>query len=216
MKTVVHNLREGTRFRGLTWLAPALLVPLAVMGVTTPSYLSYRAAVREELSAKADYEYARQTESEWKALGNASERLAQLDEMSTMLEELIPGWQEELVVHGAVRDAARHVGLDLTRIQMTEPERIGDAIQGKVVVERGVVLTAEGDRDSALALVDRLRSQGWPTCVHAFDANADHGRGEHFGYEMRLGVFHYAPAADFIVPETEETEGIPTLEEPIQ
>ncbi len=216
MRATVHNLRDGARYRRLVLLAPALLVPIAVMGVTTPSYLEYREALRQESVAQSGFEYAQQKQREWQALGDVTEQVALLDEMNHMLRDLIPGWQEELVVHGAVRDAARHVGMDLTRIQMSDPERRGEALQGQVVVERNIALSAEGHRNAALALIDRLRSQGWPTCVHAIDANADHGPGGHYGYELRLGIFHYAPAANFITPETEEQEGIPTLEEPIE
>ena len=216
MKNVVHNLRDGSRYQRIVLLVPTLLLPIAAMGVTTPSYLTYRDAVHQESVAQEGFEYARSKQSEWRSLGSIESRMADLSEMNEVLTSLIPGWQEELVVHGAVRDAARYIGMELTRIQMSEPERLGEAVEGQVVVERGVALTAEGNRDSALQLVDRLRSQGWPTCVHSMDANADHSGADRFGYELRLGLFHYAPAEDFVITVSDEEEGIPTLEEPIE
>jgi len=216
MKNIVHNLRDGSRFRRALVLVPAVLLPISAMGITTPSYLRYRDAVSNETAAKEGFAYASSKQAEWKGLGSIESRLASLEEMNQMLESLVPDWQEELVVHGAVRDAAQMVGMTLTRIQLSAPERIGEAVLGKVVVEREVSLSAEGTRDGAQRLIDRLRTQGWPTCLHAIDANADHSSRNTYGFELRLGVFHYAPAEDFIEEESEEDlDGIPTLEEPI-
>ena len=216
MKSVINNLRDGVRYRRAALLVPTLLLPIAAMGITTPTYLEYRSAKHDERIALEGFSYAAQMQSQWRSEGDIAARLSSLEEVNAMLKDLIPDWQEELVVHGAVRDAAGHVGLQLSRIQMSDPERRGAAVQGYVVVERMVSLAGEGPGDAALDLVDRLRGQGWPTCVHSLDANADMGSRDRFGFELRLGIFHYAPAADFVLPDPIGEEGIPTLEEPIE
>jgi len=211
---VVHNLREGRTLRQLLLLAPGLLIPLGLMGVTTPSYLEYRTASRNERAAQVGYSYAQERQQQWAALGSVDQRLEELQTINRTLQGLFPAWQEELVVHGAVRDACEAVGLQLSRIQMVEPVRTGPAIEGKVVVERAISLTGSGHGGALLELVDRLRSQGWPTCVHALDANLDLSREDLYGYEVRIGIFHYAPAKDFLEVQPETV--LSQIEAPIQ
>ena len=214
MKNVVNNLREGARIRQSTLLLPLILIPIGLMGVTTPSILKYRSADLQEKAAKDGSEYALDREQEWYALGDVGARVADIDELNSHLIKLIPDWQEELVVHGAVRDAARSVRLDLSRVFLATPIRNGVSIGDSVVVERAITLTGQGPATAAQDMVDQLRAEGWPTAVHSVSANLDTSQEGRFGYDIQLGVFHYAPSADF--PEEKSDEALPMIEEPIQ
>ncbi len=214
MKKVINNLRDGSSMRRTALLLPMLLMPLGLMGVTTPSFLQFRAAGYTHSAAKDGHAYAIERQATWKSLGSVEERMAEISEANRGLAALLPGWNEELVVHGAVRQAANLVGLELTRVHLSEPTRVSEALEGQVVVERAMALTGFGSGAAALDLVDQLIAEGWPTCVRSFDANRDTSRPGRFGYELRLGIFHYAPAEDF--QPVADDEPMPTLEEPIQ
>ncbi|MEZ6005749.1 MAG: hypothetical protein R3F17_00945 [Planctomycetota bacterium] len=215
MKQVVHNLRDGDRVRSTALLAPLLLLPLALAGVPAPSYLGAQVAKRQEKAARDGNDYAQSRVQEWRNLGDVPEALTNLRQVNGALADMLPAWQEELVVHGALRAAGERAGLELGRLQMTAPERRGDPLQGLVVVEREISLSGSGTIQGLLNLVDHLRDGGWPTCVHGIDAQVDRARPGVFGFDLRLGIFHTAPAEAFTaLPEADAPES--NIEEPIQ
>jgi Tfp pilus assembly protein PilO len=178
--------------------------------------MGYRTAANHQRSAEQGTLVAKQQELAWRELGPIRTHLDQLSARNQTLEAMIPEWQEELMAHGSVRKAAADVGLELERIKFEEPVRVGDEIEGQVIVERLVALEGSGQDLCGLQLVDALRELGWPVALHSLDLIRSTEPGSSTRHVLKIGLFHYATAADFSGTSEMETETTTSIEAPAQ
>ncbi len=215
MKSEYSNVKHlAGRYRRAK-LIPVILLPLVAMGVPARSIMGYVGEVEREKESQAEAATRRKRRMEWTALGSVEDQLQILNSQASAFEELIPRWQAEVTVHGAIRKAAVEVGFSLERLNLVEPQAFTEPLNGKVVVERAVTVSGSGDETAGLRMLDILRAQGWPVVLHSMDLVSDSSSTGSFSHAIELGLFHNASADRFALPSRDDGMPITTVEAPI-
>ncbi len=197
MKSCYSNLADRASYFRLLRLLPVLLLPVGLMGVTTPSYMGYRADQELMLQAEQSSQDASERRASWEALGPIDPLMQRLRQTNHGLEMLVPEWQEEIMAHGAIRKAAEDVALKLDRILLEKPIKVTEPLRGQVIVERVAVISGTGGELAGLRLLEELRDQGWPVVLHSLDLEKSVRNDSANQHALTVGLFHYADAAKF-------------------
>lgn len=194
-KSIVQNLRGVRRVRVALPFLPALLVPLALTGVTVPS-----ATGIGEVKERVEHERKRADRAERAgAMVRQFGDLEQLDELvaaGKVLRGMIPGPRSEIDLFNRVRFLGEQLRLGLSRTDVAEPRDMDLAIDGESVFLRELTIAGTAPLSGVVGLVAGLRQQGLPVCV--LEASLSRGTPSEttFKFTMRLGVFHRAVASE--------------------
>ncbi|MCA9001851.1 MAG: hypothetical protein KDB61_08005, partial [Planctomycetes bacterium] len=101
-------------------------------------------------------------------------------------------------------------------IKMSDPQRVGDEVAGKVIVERTAIVTGLGSDLAGVYLVDSLREQGWPVSLHSLDLARSTRSSTSGKHVLKVGLFHYADAEDFPATPQQVAPSMTSIEAPVQ
>lgn len=191
--STVRSRATGISRRGLRTvvLVGVAALPVLSMGLTVPSAVSVREGRSARMASLARLERRNELV---RRLGEYAdvETLEAMRGVHSELRSLIPTGVRALDEFGHVREACSALGISIREIRRARTHATalagaaGAGSSAAVVIDE-VIVTFTDTRDTALALVDDLRSNGHPLVVLGFDFSRSGVTQTRFQTELRLG-----------------------------
>ncbi len=210
MTGTVQNLLGSRRFRVLLPFVPAMVLPLALAGVTLPAAGGAGALMEAIRATEESAARAREARKVIAELGEPG-KLALVTSAIERLREVIPLPTSEVDLFNRLRLVGQLLGLNLSNSDIGEPRALDLVVEGETVYIRELALGGRASLSRIVGLVDELRREGLPTAV--LDVSLSRGSVDmaEFQFNLRIGLF-YRSAAPAATAAPTSTEQLPAAE----
>ncbi|MCP3917328.1 MAG: hypothetical protein GY711_17415 [bacterium] len=192
MSTRVHNLRHWHRARAITAIVPALVVPLAIVGLTVQPGMEVVKARNEMRAARELVREAEIVRAESRRLGGPGQTNT-IEQLADELRRMVPNRVTKMEIHSLARVAAGRHGFDLRSIRISDSKDTGIGPDASPVFARDVRLGGKATPSALVLFLDELRTMGLPVTTLDFSMHRDGPASTRFRSELVVGVFHYGP-----------------------
>ncbi len=190
-----QNLRGGLHWASTTLMLPAVILPLALVGIAVRPALDVIEVRLEYARAERKLEAGLEQRATLERFGSL-DRLEAMEVLRARLHDLIPEPFTPIEVYTWMRIAAERHGLDLRGIRMDGSIDLDLVVGDETVVMETVVVEGEGGAGALVGMVGEMRAHGLPTAVLEFSMSRASPSERLFRMDARVGVFHRAQTED--------------------